>query len=135
MDAQTLSALELAIEPYRKVGFVVTSQSEGAITLAYPPEKFSYMVFFFFLLLFWPIALYYLISFNNRKSRNVCVRITSQGYIEENGYTLKDIETEHRRDRVIRLIAITIAILIMLILIVLTMRAYISIGASSLGSR
>jgi hypothetical protein len=33
MDIQNLAALEEAIEPYRSAGFVITSQSEGAITL------------------------------------------------------------------------------------------------------
>jgi predicted nucleic acid-binding Zn ribbon protein len=118
MDIQTLAALEAAIEPYRRAGFVVTSQSEGSIILSYPSGKFSYFAFIFWLVLFWPIALIYLISYNNRKSKSVCVRITSQGYIEESGYTLKVIEDERRRDRRIGYIAITIIALIVLAILV-----------------
>lgn len=39
MDKLTLAQLEQAIEPYLRAGFVVTSQSDGAITLTYPPER------------------------------------------------------------------------------------------------
>jgi len=81
MDISTLVEIEQAIKPYRHAGFVVTSQSEGAITLTLPPEKFSYAFFIFTLLLFWPVAVIYLISFNNQRGKIVCLRVTSQGYI------------------------------------------------------
>lgn len=119
MDLQALAALEKTIEPYRRAGFVITSQSEGAITLVYPPEKFSFLVFFFALVMFWPAALVYLILFNNRKERRVCVRLTSQGHIEELGYTLEVAERERRRERWINLAIISIPISIMLIAIAL----------------
>ena len=99
MDSQLLTALEQAIEPYRRAGFVVTVQSEGAITLAYPPENFNYGLFILLLLLFWPAAVLYLISFNNRRNRSVCFRITSQGYIEESGYTIDVADRERSRER------------------------------------
>lgn len=99
MDSQSLAALEQAIEPYRQAGFVVTTQSEGAMTLTYPPEKFNYGLFILLLLLFWPAAVLHLISFNNRRNRSVCFRITSQGYIEESGYTLDMAGKERTRER------------------------------------
>lgn len=108
MDSQSLAALEQAIEPYRQAGFVVTAQSEGAITLTYPPEKFNYGLFILLLLLFWPAAVFYLISFNNRRNRSVCFRITSQGYIEESGYTLDLAEKERKRERWVWVFVISI---------------------------
>jgi hypothetical protein len=96
MDKLTLAHLEQAIEPYRRVGFVVTSQSEGAITLTLPPERFSY-VLFIFLLLIWPLAVIYLVYHNSQRGKNVCLRVTSQGYIEESGYTLAVLERDRRR--------------------------------------
>lgn len=114
MDTQALKALEHAVEPYREAGFVIASQSEGAITLTYPSKKFSYLAFIFLLILLWPIAVIYLISYNNQKNKSVCVRITSEGLIEESGYTLKVIEGERRRDQWLAYIAIAIAVMILL---------------------
>jgi hypothetical protein len=119
MDNQTLELLERAIEPYRQMGFVILSQSEGAITLIYPSKKFSYLAFIFWLVLFWPIAAIYLISYNNQKDKSVCIRITSQGLIEESGYTLKVIEGERRRDWWLAVIAITIFVISVIALLVM----------------
>lgn len=114
MDTQTLIALEHAIEPYRRAGFIVVSQSEGAITLVPPPEKFNYLYFIAFLMLFRPLAVYYAVSFNNRRNRGVCVRITSQGYVEESGYTLDVVARERRRERWLGFALIAIFLLLVL---------------------
>ncbi|MDT4896451.1 MAG: hypothetical protein QOH25_1528 [Acidobacteriota bacterium] len=98
MNIEMLKTLEQAIEPYRRAGFIITSQSEGAITLAYPRAKFNY-VLFIILLLVWPLAILYLISFNNRGSRGACLRVTSQGQVEESGYTLEVLKRERKRSR------------------------------------
>lgn len=118
MDVQTLAALEDAIEPYRRAGFVVTSQSEGSITLTLPQEKFSYVFFIITLLLVWPVAVVYLISFNNQRGRSVCLRITSQGYVEASGYTLGTItrERKHRRFVALMVCALIAGILLVLML-------------------
>jgi hypothetical protein len=96
MDKLILAQLEQAIEPYRRAGFVVTSQSEGAITLAIPLERFSYLLFII-LLLIWPLAVIYLVSYNTQREKIVCLRVTSQGYIEESGYTLRVLARDRRR--------------------------------------
>lgn len=114
MDTQTLIALEHAIEPYRSTGFIVVSQSEGAITLVSPPEKFNYLYFVVFLMLFWPLAIYYAVSFNNRRNRSVCVRVTSQGYIEESGCTLEVVAKERKRERWVGFALIAIFLLLAL---------------------
>lgn len=114
MNPQTLSTLEQSIEPYRSAGFVITSQSEGAITLVAPPAKFRYLIFVFTLLVFWPLAIVYLITFNNRGDRNVCLRVTSEGNIEESGYTLKTLEKERRHERRVNLVIISIAVIFIL---------------------
>jgi hypothetical protein len=119
MDRQTLAILEQAIEPYRRAGFVITSQSEGAITLAYPRDKFNYLLFII-LLLIWPLAVLYLISFNNRGGKGVCLRVTSQGQIEASGYTLERIERERRLRRQDYLIATSmVGILIVTVVLLL----------------
>lgn len=41
MDIKKLELLEQAIEPYLHLGFIVASQSEGAIILNYPPENYG----------------------------------------------------------------------------------------------
>lgn len=118
MNIETLKALEQAIEPYRRSGFMITSQSEGAITLQYPREKFSYLLFII-LLLVWPFALLYLISFNNQGSKGVCLRITSQGQVEESGYTLAVAERERRRRRQDYLIVTSLCGLLILVVVLL----------------
>jgi ABC-type spermidine/putrescine transport system permease subunit II len=123
MNTLTLAELEQAAEPYRRAGFAVTSQSEGALTLAPPTKKFSYLFFIFTLILLWPVAVVYLISFNNRKGKSVCLRITSRGYIEESGYTLRAMARERKRIRLIN--ALLFALLGVIILIILT-RVYLS---------
>lgn len=124
MDRQTLAALERAIEPYRQRGFVVTSQSEGAITLSPPPERFSYSIFFITLVLFWPVAVIYLVSFNSRKNRQVCVRLTSQGHIEETGYTLEALARDRGRGPRLVLIAVVIPVVLVLALLLLRFRLW-----------
>lgn len=122
MDQLILAQLEQAIEPYRRVGFVVTSQSEGAITLDLPPERFSY-VLFILLLLIWPLAVIYLVYHNSQRGRSVCLRVTSQGYIEESGYTLAVLERDRKRRIFIGVLLFSlIAVVILLILI----RVYLS---------
>lgn len=123
MDRPTLAALERTIEPYRQAGFIVTSQSEGAITLTLPPEKFSYLFFILTLILLWPVAVVYLISFNNRRGQSVCLRVTSQGYIEESGYTLRVMARERRRRIFINVLLVTVVAVIVLLLV---LRGYLS---------
>ena len=124
MDKLTLAELERAIEPYRRKGFTVTSQSEGAITLAPPPERFSYLIFFITLVLFWPVAVIYLVSFNSRKNKQVCVRLTSQGHIEETGYTLEALARDRRWGARLLLIAVVISVVLVLALLLLRFRLW-----------
>lgn len=119
MNEVTLVVLEKAIEPYRNAGFVITSQSEGAITLVAPPAKFKYLVFIFTLLVFWPLAIVYLITFSNRRDRSVCLRVTSEGNIEESGYTLKLAEKERRHEHWVNIALFSIALILILAMILL----------------
>jgi hypothetical protein len=117
MDIKTLAALEGAIDPYRRAGFVVTSQSEGSITLALPPERFSYLLFIL-LLPIWPVAVLYVVSYSAQKGKSVCLRVTSQGYIEVSGYTLEVIARERRRRKIIGLSLLSILAAVVLILLI-----------------
>ncbi len=71
MNTHTLAALEHAIEPYLRAGYLVTAQSDRAIMLTGKPKRFSYIGFIVALLLFWPAAVIYLIVYNNRRERSV----------------------------------------------------------------
>ncbi len=124
MDRQTLATLEQAIEPYRRQGFTVTSQSDSAITLTPPPERFSYLIFFITLMLFWPVAVIYLVSFHSNKNKRVCVRLTSQGHIEETGYTLAAFAKDRGRGLRLLLIAVSIPVILLLALLLLRFRLW-----------
>lgn len=117
MDNLTLAELEEAIEPYRRAGFVVTSQTEGSITLTLPPEKFSYFLFIVTLILVWPVAVVYLVSFNNQRGRSVCLRVTSQGYVEASGYTLGAVENQRDQRLFVTILALCICALIILLIV------------------
>jgi|SRR5947209_1516507 len=121
MNTQTLVALEEAIKPYRRVGFVITSQSEGTITLTYPRAKFNYLLFII-LLLIWPLAVLYLVSFNNQRPRWVCLRVTSQGQIEESGYTLAAAERDRKREKLVYSPILIVLIIVLILLIYLLLR-------------
>src|SRR3982751_4179692 len=111
MDRKMLAILEQATEPYRLAGFIVISQSEGTITLVQPRVKFNYLLFII-LLLVWPLAIIYLISFNNKREKWVCLRVTSQGQIEESGYTLAASERDYRHGQLVYSIILIILIVI-----------------------
>lgn len=118
MSIQTLSALENAIEPYCQAGYVLTSQNDMAMTLRAPARKFSWLFFLISLLIVWPIAVIYLVWFNQRRDRTVCVRATSQGQIEETGFVLALLVRERRKQRIIYLIfALLVGMLITLLVI------------------
>jgi hypothetical protein len=116
MNTLTLAHLEQAIEPYRCAGFVVTSQSESAITLSLPAERFSYLLFIV-LLLIWPLAVIYLVSYSTQRQNSVCLRSTSQGYIEVSGYTLEVIARERRRRRVTGVLLLSLLTAVILFLL------------------
>jgi membrane-associated PAP2 superfamily phosphatase len=118
MDSQTLAALEQATTPYRLKGFVITSQTEGAIILTLPPERFSYFFFFLTLLLLWPVAVVYLVSHYNQRDKNVCLRVTSQGYIEESGYTLEVLARDRRRRIIINVVLFSLVAVVVLLVLV-----------------
>jgi RsiW-degrading membrane proteinase PrsW (M82 family) len=122
MDSLTLAALEEAIEPYRRAGFLITSQSEGAIMLVRPRARFNYFLFII-LLPVWPLAVLYLISFNNRRERRVCVRVTSQGQIEESGYTLAVAKRDRKREQAVNsfILGMLLAVMILLVIWILYM--------------
>lgn len=124
MDRQTLATLEQVAEPYRRQGFTITSQSEGTITLTPPPERFSYSIFFITLVVFWPVAVIYLLSFNSSKNKHVCLRITSQGYVEETGYTLEALAKDRGRGLRLLLIAVSVPIIVVLGLLLLRFRLW-----------
>lgn len=124
MDRTTLAELEQAVEPYRHKGYVITSQSEGAITLSPPPKRFSYLLFFLALIVFWPAAVIYLVYFNSRRNRQVCVRLTSDGRVEETGYTLDALAREGGGGWQILLITVVLAALFLLALFLLGFRPW-----------
>jgi hypothetical protein len=123
--------LENAIEPYRQAGYIITSQTDSAITLRAPALPFSGNLFLVSLVLMWPLAVYYLFQYNQRKDRSVCVRLTSQGHIEETGFTLNLFNRDWQRQEslrrlYIRLFLVLLEIVACLFLLVLYQRAKIS---------
>jgi len=104
VSIQTLSALENAAEPYRQAGYVITSQTDLAMTLQAPARRFPWLFFLLSLLIVWPVAVIYLVWFNQHRDRTVCVRLTSHGYVEETGFVLDLLIRERRRQKIIYLV-------------------------------
>lgn len=115
MSIQTLSALENAIEPYREAGYIITSQTDSAITLRGPAPNFSWRLFVIGLFLLWPVAIYYWLRFNHRREKSVCVRVTSQGQIEAAGFTLDQLKGEQQRQLSTRRLYSVLFLLVLLL--------------------
>ncbi len=111
MSSDRLAALESAAEPYITAGYRVFSQTDTSLTLMRARPRFSVIAFIVLLIVFWPAAIIYSVANRNQRDKVVCLRITSQGYIEETGDTL-----EGTRWRV----SLTTAIIIVLSAIVVT---------------
>lgn len=118
VSIQALSVLENAVGPYRLAGYIITAQTDSAITLRAPPRKFSWTLFVLSLILLWPVAVVYLVWFKHREDRTVCVRITSRGETEESGFTLNLLERERRRRRFITLSLLISAVVIGLLCLI-----------------
>jgi hypothetical protein len=106
--------LENAIEPYREAGYVITSQTDSAITLRGPAPDFSWGLFVIGLFLLWPVAIYYWIRFNSRRDLSVCVRLTSQGQVEATGFTLDQLKGERQRQLSTRRLYSVLVLLVLL---------------------
>jgi hypothetical protein len=115
--------LENAAEPYRKAGYVITSQTGSAITLRAPTPNFSGNLFVVSLVLIWPLAIYYLFLYNQRKDRTVCVRLTSQGHIEETGFTLDLLNKDRQRQESLRRLYIRLFLALLGIVVILSLLA------------
>lgn len=124
MDVETLNALEQAIEPYRESGYRIISQTEASITLVGQHRPFSYLGFLVGLIIFWPLAVLYLASYNHSRDTSVCLRITSEGLIEASGYTLSMAAKERRGARLrVTFIAISFLLLTAIVVALLVMRS------------
>jgi hypothetical protein len=89
MLSEQLGVLERAAEPYINSGYRVFSQTDSSLTLMRERRRFSVITFIVLLIAFWPAAIIYSAVNRNRRDKVVCLRITSQGYIEESGDTLE----------------------------------------------
>jgi len=105
MFPEGLAALERAAEPYINSGYRVFSQTDTSLTLMRARPRFSLALFIILLIVLWPIAIIYSVAYRTQRDKVVCLRITSQGYIEETGDTL---ENTGKR------VSLTVAILIVL---------------------
>jgi hypothetical protein len=115
--------LENAAEPYREAGYVITSQTGSAITLRAPAPYFSGNLFVVSLILMWPLAIYYLFQYNQRKDRTVCVRLTSQGQIEETGFTLDLLNRDRQRQKSLKRLYVRLFWVLLGIIICLSLLA------------
>jgi hypothetical protein len=111
MLSEQLAALESAAEPYIKSGYRIFSQTDTSMTLMRARPRFSVVAFIILLVVFWPVAIIYSVAYRTQQDKVVCLRITSQGYIEVTGDALEDTR---------RRVSLTIAIIIVFSAIVAT---------------
>ena len=91
MLQERLAALEGAAQPYIDSGYVVTTQNDSSLTLVRPRPRFSALLFIILLIIFWPGAVIYSVVNRSQRDETVCLRITSQGYIEATGDALEGL--------------------------------------------
>jgi hypothetical protein len=70
------------------------------------------------LIVFWPAAIIYSIVSRNRRDRVVCLRITSQGYIEETGDTLENIAPRVNTLTAILIVVSSVVVTLLLLLLI-----------------
>jgi hypothetical protein len=85
MLQERLAALEDVAQPYIDSGYVVMSQTDSSLTLMRARPRFSVLLFCVLLVVFWPAALIYSVVNRNGRDEAICLRVTSQGYIEATG--------------------------------------------------
>lgn len=90
-----LAALEEACARYLESGYKITSHTTNSFVLVRERRRVSLLAVIV-LLAAPPICLLYLIVARNRRDRIACVRVNSQGYIEETGDTLAARRSEQR---------------------------------------
>lgn len=118
MVPERLAALEQAAEPYINSGYHVFSQTDTSLTLMRPRPRFSVIMFIILLIVFWPVAIIYSVANRSRRDKVVCLRITSQGYIEETGDALDSVnERVNLTTIIIVVVSAVIATLVLLLLI------------------
>lgn len=86
-----LAALENAAEPYMDIGYRVFSQTDSSLTLMRERPRFSVIIFIILLVVFWPAAIIYSAVNRSRRDDIICLRVTSQGYIEATGDTSENV--------------------------------------------
>lgn len=121
MLSKQLATLERAAEPYINSGYRVFSQTDSSLTLMRARPRFSIAAFIILLILFWPAAIIYSAVSRNQRDRVVCLRITSQGYIEETGDTLEDTRW---RASLTTTIIIVLSVIIVTVLLLLLVRRW-----------
>jgi hypothetical protein len=118
MLSEQLAALERAAEPYINSGYRVFSQTDTSLTLMRARPRFSVLAFIILLIVFWPIAIIYSVANRNQRDKIVCLRITSQGYIEETGDTLEDARRRISLTTAIIIVLSAVAATVLLLLLV-----------------
>ncbi len=122
MSTEYLARLEQAVEPYRAAGYQIVSQTGWSITLVRRGEEFSTASFIILLIVFWPAAILYSASHRNRRDRSVCVRMASDGVVEESGDTLDFDERKQRTTiRAWRQVFIICGLLILIVITAVVM--------------
>jgi hypothetical protein len=118
MSSDQLAALEHAVEPYIDAGYRVFSQTDTSLTLMRARPRLSVTVLIILLIVFWPAAIIYSVASRNRRDRVVCLRITSQGYIEETGDTLESTGRRISLETAILIVLSVIAATVLLFLLI-----------------
>jgi hypothetical protein len=118
MPSDQLVVLEHAAEPYIDAGYQIFSQTDSSLTLTRPRRRLSIIMFIVLLIVFWPAAIIYSVVSRTRRDRIVCLRITSQGYVEETGDTLESTRRRFSTMTVILIVASSIVVTLLLLLLI-----------------
>jgi hypothetical protein len=118
MFPEGLAALERAAEPYINSGYRVFSQTDTSLTLMRARPRFSIVAFIILLIVCWPIAIIYSVAYRTQRDKVICLRITSQGYIEETGDTLEDTGWRVSLTTAIIIVSAAIAATVLILLLI-----------------
>ena len=112
-------ALEPHVGEYRRAGYTLLRQDAYTVSLAAPARRFSTGSLVFWALVFFPVAIVFAIKRASYQPPQVTLRLTPDGIVEEDGYTLGCLERDERKRRRGRLISNTLVAVPLLALAVL----------------
>jgi predicted nucleic acid-binding Zn ribbon protein len=113
-----MAKLTYEMNPYLSKGFEITSQTEMSANLI-KRKKFNTLLFILCIILFFPLAILYLIQYLIMTDKSVFLRFMPNGQIDITGYTIEAMEQDRKRQQTVNIIIVILVLVLLLFCCVL----------------